>query len=148
MAHRYLSRWEPFRDLVNIRTDMDRLFNAFFGTYPDETDSFWSPMVDIEESNGNLVVKAELPGMKKDDIKVSVHDNVLSVSGERRQEKETKEKTFHRVERYYGKFMRSIALPKEVNADTIKATYKDGVLNITLQKPESMKPKDIDVKVE
>ncbi|MBN2619816.1 Hsp20/alpha crystallin family protein, partial [candidate division WOR-3 bacterium] len=91
--------------------------------------------------------KAELPGMTKEDIKVTVKDNILSLSGERKQEKETKEKTFHRIERYYGSFCRNIRLPESVEADQVKATYKDGVLNIVLPKPESAKPKKIDVDV-
>ena len=98
MAEKYLSIWEPFRDLVSMRADMDRLFNSFFGRFPEDTDGFWSPVLDIEENNGNLIVKAEIPGMKKDDIRVSVHNNVLSITGERKQKKETKNKTeFYRL---------------------------------------------------
>jgi HSP20 family protein len=147
MADRYLSKWEPFRDLVSLRTDMDRLFNTFFGGLTEEREGFWSPVLDIEENNGNLMVKAEIPGMTKDDIKVTVRDNMLSITGERKQEKETKDKTFHRIERCYGKFSRVITLPTEVEADNIKATYKDGILNVTLPKSESAKPKQIDVEV-
>jgi HSP20 family protein len=147
MADRYLSKWEPFRDLVSLRTDMDRLFNAFFGGLSEEREGFWSPVLDIEENNGNLMVKAEIPGMTKDDIKVTVRDNMLSITGERKQEEETKDKTFHRIERCYGKFSRVITLPTELQSDKIKATYKDGILNITLPKSESAKPKQIDVEV-
>jgi HSP20 family protein len=147
MADRYLSKWEPFRDLVSLRTDMDRLFNTFFGGLPEEREGFWSPVLDIEENNGNLMVKAEIPGMTKDDIKVTVCDNILSITGERKQEEETKKKAFHRIERCYGKFSRVITLPTEVESDKIKATYKDGILNITLPKSESAKPKQIDVEV-
>jgi HSP20 family protein len=147
MAEKYLSRWEPFRDLVSAWTDMDRFFNTYFGRYPEERDSFWTPAIDIEENNGNIMVRAEIPGMKKEDIKVLVRDNMLSVSGERKQEKEIKNKTYHRIERCYGKFVRNITLPSEVDAAKIKATYKDGVLNVTLPKPESIKPKEIDVEI-
>lgn len=147
MAERYLSKWEPFRDLVSLRTDMDRLFNTFFGGPAEEREGLWSPVLDIEENNGNLMVRAEIPGMTKDDIKVTVRDNMLSITGERKQEEETKDKTFHRIERCYGKFSRIITLPTEVESDKIKATYKDGVLNITLPKSESAKPKQIDVEV-
>lgn len=147
MADRYLCKWEPFRDLVSMRTDLDHLFNTFFGNRIEEKEGFWSPVLDIEENNGNLIVKAELPGMKKDDIKVSVRDNILTISGERKQETETKDKTFHRIERCYGEFHRVITLPSEVDADKVKASYKDGILNITLPKPESAKPKQIDVEV-
>ena len=147
MAEKYLSIWEPFRDLVSMRADMDRLFNTFFGRFSEDTDGFWAPSLDIEENNGNIIVKAEVPGMKKDDIKVSVRNNVLSISGERKQEKETKDKTIHRIERSYGRFSRAITLPSEVDGEKVKASYKDGILNITLPKPESMKSKDIEVDI-
>lgn len=142
-----LTRWEPFKDLVSLRSDFDRLFESFFGMTPVVQDNFWAPVVDVAENNGNIEVKAELPGMKKEDIKVTVKDNVLSLSGERKQEKETKEKTYHRIERYYGSFCRNIQLPESVEADKVKATYENGVLSIVLPKPESAKPKKIDVDV-
>lgn len=147
MTHRYLTKWEPFSDLVSLRDDMDRFFETFFGQHPEDREGFWTPILDIEESNGNIVVKAEIPGMEKDEIKVSVRNNMLSISGERKQESETRDKTFHRIERSYGKFSRTITLPSEVDADKIKAAYKDGVLNIVLPKPESMKPKQIEVEI-
>ncbi len=147
MTHRYLTKWEPFSDLVSLRDDMDRFFETFFGQHPEDREGFWTPILDIEDSNGNIVVKAEIPGMEKDEIKVSVRNNMLSISGERKQEIETKDKTFHRIERSYGKFSRTITLPSEVDADKIKAAYKDGVLNIILPKPESMKPKQIEVEI-
>jgi len=147
MTYRYLTKWEPFSDLVSLRDDMDQLFETFFGQHSEDRKGFWTPILDIEESNGNIVVKAEIPGMEKDEIKVSVRNNMLSISGERKQEIETKDKTFHRIERSYGKFSRTITLPSEVDADKIKAAYKDGVLNITLPKPESMKPKQIEVEI-
>jgi HSP20 family protein len=150
MKEKYLARWEPFRDLLSMRSDFDRLFESFFSQVPEVPvvkEEFWAPVIDVVEHDGKIEVKAELPGMKKDDIKVTVKDNMLSVSGERKQEKETKEKTFHRIERSYGKFSRTITLPTAVDADRIKATYKDGILNITLPKPESIKPKQIDVEI-
>jgi HSP20 family protein len=147
MADKYLSKWEPFRDLLSLRTDMDRLFKSFFADYPEDRDGFWAPVIDIEENGSNLVVKAELPGMKKEDIKVAVRDNILTVSGERSHENETKNKTFHRIERSYGKFSRVITLPADVDSNKVKASYKDGILSITLPKPESAKPKQIDVEI-
>ncbi|HEC79295.1 MAG TPA: Hsp20/alpha crystallin family protein [candidate division WOR-3 bacterium] len=147
MADKFLDKWEPFRDMLNLRADMDRFFKSFFSGFPEEKEGFWSPVIDIEEDNENYIVKAELPGMKKEDIKVTVRDNVLSISGERKQEKETKDKTFHRIERSYGKFSRTISLPSTVDSNKIKATYKDGVLNITLPKLEEEKPRQIDVEI-
>lgn len=147
MAEKYLSRWGPFRDMLTLRDDMDRLFKSFFGQAPEEREGFWAPIVDIEEDNENIMVHAELPGMKKDDIRVSVHGNTLSISGERKHEAEIKDKTLHRIERSYGKFIRTISLPTDVKADKIMATYKDGVLTVSLPKPESAKPKQIDVEI-
>jgi HSP20 family protein len=148
MNDKKMKKWEPFSELVTMRDDMDRLFDVFFGTQSQTIDDPWRPSIDIEESNGNLMVRAEIPGMDKKDIKVVVKDDVLTISGERKRENETKDKTFHRIERSYGQFRRMIRLPAEVDADMVKATYKDGVLNVTLPKPESMKPKHIDVKME
>ncbi len=147
MAEKHLSRWDPFRELVNLREDMDRLFTSFFGRHTEEPEGFWTPVIDLEEDNENFIVKAELPGMKKDDIKISVRGNQLSISGERKQESEVKNKTYHRIERSYGKFSRVITLPTDVEADRVKASYKNGVLIINLPKPESMKPKEIEVEV-
>lgn len=147
MADKYLSRWEPFRDMLSLRADMDRLFNSLFGRGPGEKEGFWAPIVDIEEDNENIMVKAEIPGMKKEEIKVSVQGNMLTITGERKQESEVKDKTYHRVERSYGKFSRTISLPTDVETDKVKASYKDGILNITLPKPEAIKPKHIDVEI-
>lgn len=148
MAGNYLSRWEPFRDLLSLRTDFDRLFNTFFGRWPENANESWAPVVDIAETDGHIKVKAELPGMKKEDLKVTVKDSTLYISGERKQEEETKDKTYHRIERSYGRFCRTLSLPIEVDADKIKASYKDGILLVTLPKQESLKPKDIEVEVE
>jgi len=147
MADKYMSRWEPFRDMLSLRADMDRLFSSLFGNASEEREGFWSPVIDIEEDNENITVKAEIPGTKKEDIKVSVQGNMLNITGERKQESETKNKTFHRVERAYGRFSRMITLPTDVDSDNVKASYKDGILIIILPKPESVKPKHIDVEI-
>ncbi|MGQ9664220.1 MAG: Hsp20/alpha crystallin family protein [bacterium] len=148
MAERPLKRWDPFREFVSLRNDMDRLFNTFFGRHlAEESEGVWLPVLDIEEDNENFIVKAELPGLKKEEVKISVRGNLLTIAGERKQEEETKNKTYHRVERQYGKFSRTISLPSEVDVDKIKAIYKDGVLHITLPKPETFKSKDIEVEV-
>ncbi len=147
MADKYMRKWEPFRDMLSLRADMDRLFSSLFGGGYEEREGLWAPVVDIEEDNDTILVKAEIPGMKKEDIKVSVQSNILTITGERKHESETKNKTFHRVERSYGKFSRMITLPTDVDSDKVKATYKDGILNITLPKPEAVKPKHIDVEI-
>jgi len=105
------------------------------------------PTVDISESEGEYLIKAELPEVKKEDVKVTVENGVLTLQGERRQEKEEKGKKFHRVERSYGSFIRSFTLPESVDESMVKAEYKDGVLNLHLPKSERVKPKAIDVKV-
>lgn len=148
MPDRPLKKWDPFRELISLRDDMDRLFNTFFGRYStEETEGLWMPLLDIEEDGENFIVKAELPGLKKEEIKISVRGNLLTITGERKQEEETKNKTYHRVERQYGKFSRTISLPSEVDVNKIKAVYKDGVLHITLPKPETMKSKEVEVEV-
>jgi HSP20 family protein len=147
MADKHISRWEPFRDMLSLRADMDRLFSSLFGGAYEEREGMWAPIVDIEEDNDSIMVKAEIPGMQKEDIKVSVQSNILTITGERKHESETKNKTFHRVERSYGKFSRMITLPTDVDSDKVKANYKDGILSITLPKPEAVKPKHIDVEI-
>jgi HSP20 family protein len=105
----------------------------------------WVPPVDVHENAETLVVKAELPGMKKEDIQVTLHDGLLSISGERKSDVEQKEGETHRTERFFGRFQRSITLTAPVNADKIEASYKDGVLTVTLPKTEEAKPRQIEV---
>ena len=142
-------RWSPFRDVVGIRDEMDRMFDNFFARAGEQgsIESAWAPTVDIYETKEAVIIDAELPGMKQNDITVSVSDNVLTIKGEKKLEKEVKEENFHRVERAYGMFSRSFTLPVGVQADKIKATYKDGVLKITLPKAEEAKPKQIPIDV-
>lgn len=147
-----LVRRRPFRDLVSIQDEVNRLYNDFFGRVPSMFDtelsrSEWTPSVDISETKDEIVVKTEVPGMNKDDIKITLQDNVLTLRGERKQEKEEKETNFHRMERCYGSFTRSFNLPTVVQADKIKATYKDGILNVTLPKAEEVKPKQIPIEI-
>jgi HSP20 family protein len=143
-------RWRPFRDSVSIQDEVSRLFEDFFDRRPartEWTDGVWSPSVDLSEDKDNVIVKAEMPGMKKDDVKISVQDNVLTLRGEKKQEKEEKGANYHRVERSHGSFCRSFQLPTPVKTDKIKATYKDGVLNVSLPKTEEVKPKEIEITV-
>ncbi len=145
-----LIRWSPWRDLARIQEDMDRLYNAFFSGTPTKLDSgsmVWNPAVDIHENDNEFIVVAEIPGMKKEDVKISLQDNVLTISGEKKREKEEEKKTYHRIEREYGSFERSFSLPSSVKVDSVKATYKDGLLTITLPKSEEAKPKEISISV-
>ena len=145
-----LIRYSPARDLWNIRDDMDKLFNRFLGRSfegDEVADNEWVPHVDIAEGDNSFTLKAELPGMNKDDIKISLHDNVLTLRGEKSEQKEVKENTYHLCERRYGKFIRSFRLSTPVDSRKIEASFKDGVLNIMLPKHEEAKPKEIPIQV-
>jgi HSP20 family protein len=107
----------------------------------------WLPAVDVSETDGDYQIKAEIPDVKKEDVKVTVEDGVLTIQGERKQEKEEKGKKYHRVERSYGRFVRSFTLPDLVDEGKVKAEFKDGVLNLQLPKSEKVKPKAIEVTV-
>lgn len=145
-----LVRWDPFRELEEMSERLNRVFSRpSLRTNGKEnlTVADWIPTVDISESEGEYLIKAELPEVKKEDVKVTVENGVLTLQGERRQEKEEKGKKYHRVERAYGSFVRSFTLPETINEGGVKAEYKDGVLSIHLPKSERVKPKAIEVKV-
>lgn len=148
-----LVRWRPARELSLFPEDFNRMFEDFWGRFPrffgnDFGDGgTWAPAVDVTETKDDVIVKAEVPGMTKDDIKVTLQDNILTIQGEKKEEREEKEASFHRVERSYGSFVRSFSLPTTVKSDKIHAAYKDGVLRITLPKVEEVKPKEIAVSV-
>ncbi|MGD8845721.1 MAG: Hsp20/alpha crystallin family protein [Desulfobacteraceae bacterium] len=144
-----LIKWNPARDLFSLRHNMNNLFDDFF--YPSrrttEGDGFWSwnPAVDIYEQEDNIVVKAEIPGMEKDQITVDVKDRVLTLKGERSEDREVNEERYFKRERTYGRFERAFTLPADVKTEQIKAEYKDGVLKVLVPKPEVQKPKQITV---
>ncbi len=144
-------RWEPFRDLVTTQDRFNRLFNDTFArAFGNEEPSAraWMPPVDIYETDDRLVLKAELPGVDPNEVEVRVEDNTLYLKGERKFEKEVKEENLHRVERTYGAFSRTFALPASVNAEKVEAGYKDGILTLTLPKREEAKPKTIKINVQ
>lgn len=145
-----LTPWRPFRELTTLRDEMDRLWNRFFGDWP-SLEPFrgeWVPSLDVSETKDDLVVKVEVPGLEAKDIDISIINDVLTIKGEKKQEKEEKDEDFHRVERAYGTFSRSIRLPVDVDSNRIKATHKNGVLKIVLPKSEKAKSKEIKIKVE
>lgn len=156
-----LIRWNPFRDLTSwgttmepdfaqLHRDMNRLVDAFFrgGVMDDGSyGTFWGPAVDIVEQDDAYIVEAELPGLTKNDVKISIEGNILTIRGEKRQEKKSEERNYHRTERVYGSFTRSFTLPSSVKTDKIEAHYQNGVLTITLPKVEEAKPKAIEVNV-
>ena len=139
-----LVRWKPSRSLISLPREIDRFFDDFGLNFRD-FDTVWSPRVDLAESEDGYEVKAELPGLKKEEIKVEVHDQVLTLTGEKKNEEKSDTKNYHRVERTYGRFGRSFRLPKEVKSDEIKAKYKNGILTIDIPKSEETKPKEIAV---
>ncbi len=135
-------RWTPRRSLMTLPSDLDQFFSNF-GMDFHSSDAVWSPAVDIAENEKEYEVQAELPGMKKDEIKISLKDDVLTLSGERKSEKEENGKNFHRTERSYGQFERCFHLPKNVKVSDIKADYKNGILTVNIPKSEGVKPKEI-----
>ena len=141
-----LMRWDPFRNLMGVKRDLDRMFSDFDDD-GETTASLWRPAVDIFETKDNLVLRAELPGMNKDDVHISVENNVLTLKGERKIDKEIKRENYHRVERTYGTFCRSFTLPTSVAKNKIEATFRDGVLEVIMPHAEEAKPKQIEIKV-
>ena len=143
-----VSTWRPF-EFEKMRREMDRLWDSFFEGQPTRRvgEGEWAPSLDISETKSDLVVKAEIPGIDPKDIDISLNENVLTIKGEKRQEKEEKEEGYHLVERSYGSFTRSIRLPREIQNEKINASYKNGVLKITLPKTEEAKKKEVKIKV-
>ena len=141
-----LVRWEPTRELAAMEIDrLNRMFSDFYGEAYSRS---WMPAVDIYETDEHeIVLKAELPDMKREDINITFENNVLTLRGERKFESEVKREQYHRVERAYGSFSRSFTLPTVVDTDKIKAEYKDGVLRVTLPQREEAKPKQISIAV-
>ena len=153
-----LTRWEPFKtawdpmkQIEDIEKRLSSLLGRPLGTRDGGKESMtvaeWSPLVDITEDEKEYLIKAELPEVKKEDVKITVQDEVLSISGERKYEKEEKGKKYHRVERAYGSFVRSFTLPEDADGTKVAAEYKDGVLKVHLPKSEKAKPKSVEIKV-
>ena len=146
-----LVKWDPFRELE----DVSKRLNRIFGQPPARTEAGnemlaladWAPSVDISETEAVYLIKGEIPGVKKDDVKITIQDGMLTIQGERKQEKEEKGKKFHRVECSYGSFMRSFRVPDDADEGKVKAEFKDGMLNITLPKSAKVKPKATNVSV-
>ena len=148
-----LVKWDPFRELEDVSTRLNRMF----GRFPARAESGnqmlamadWAPSVDISETDSAYLIKGEIPGVKKDDVKVTIEDGMLTIQGERKQEKEEKGKKFHRVECSYGSFMRSFQMPDDADENKVTAEFKDGMINVTLAKSAKaqQKAKTINVAV-
>lgn len=144
------AQWDPLAEMMNLRGEMDQYLGGLFGRTPfrmAETEAMWSPLVDIHETNDSFLLMAEVPGVKQEDIQVSIEGGTLSLKGERKRETQVTEDQYHRIEQSYGRFERSIVLPSVVDANRVKATYREGVLEIQLPKKEEAKPKEIKVEV-
>lgn len=140
---------DPFRELLDLQRGINQLFGESFGNPREDVAlKAWAPAVDVYEDENSFLIKVELPEVNRDDVKVSLNENTLSISGERRVENEEKRENYHRVERSYGQFYRSFTLPPNVNGESINAQFKDGVLRLTLPKREEAKPKQIEVNVQ
>ncbi|SEA53695.1 heat shock protein Hsp20 [Desulfuromusa kysingii] len=144
-----LAKWDPFREMESMLDPYSRSLDWPFrgGRDLNMKGSDWVPRADISETDENFNVKVEVPGIKREDVKISLENHVLNISGENKQEKEEKGKKFHRVERYYGQFNRSFSLPENVDEEKIEAAFNDGLLTLTIPKTEVQKPKAIEIKV-
>lgn len=148
-----ITRWNPVSEFDDLRNRYTRLLSLMRSNDEREgSDLFssidWTPAVDIKETPDAFNIEAELPGISKDDVKVTVQNGVLSIQGERKHEKETDDKQHHRIERFYGSFLRRFTLPENVDENSVKAKFKDGVLSLTLTKAEPVEPKAIEVDVQ
>lgn len=144
-----LTRWEPFRDPTDIQQEVNRLFDSFFGrpTTVSAAERTWVPLCEMYETRDDLHVTFELPGVHEKDVQVTITGDLLTVRGERKWERELNDESFHRMERVYGKFERTVPLPVPVQADKVKATFRDGVLDIKLPKADEVKPKEIKIDI-
>jgi HSP20 family protein len=138
-------RWEPFRELSSLQTEMNRLFNAAFDAPAGGNGGVrrWTPAMDLLETDDAFVLRADLPGLTEDDVNIELEDNVLTLAGERKSAHEEKGEGFHRVERSFGSFSRSLTLPKGVDPEAVTAGFENGVLEVRVPKPEQRKPRKI-----
>jgi HSP20 family protein len=140
-------RWRPLREMNSLQREMNRMFDSFFqDSEENAATSAWYPSVDIKETAEKIDIYAELPGLTKENIKLSIRENVLQLSGEKNRQDDETEANFHRVERVYGTFSRSFTLPAKVQVDKVKAVFKDGVLHLELPKAEEEKARLIEIK--
>ncbi len=142
-------RWEPARELHTVQGEMNRLFNTFFDSRTPSSRGQvarrWVPAMDVVATDDHYVLRADLPGLSENDVKIEVEDNVLTVSGERKSEHEQKGEGYYRVERSFGSFSRSVTLPEGVDADSIEGSFSDGVLEVQIPKPEQHKPRKVQI---
>jgi HSP20 family protein len=146
-----MERWDPFRNMTDIQGEVNRLFDNFLGRPTAATNGpalrTWAPVLDMRETKDDLVLSFELPGVSEKDVSLSITGDLLTVRGERTLNRESKDESVHHVERIYGKFERSVQLPMPVQPERVKATYRDGILEVNLPKAEEVKPKAIKIEI-
>lgn len=141
-----LTRWDPFQEMINLRSAVDRLFDTSFGPADHQQPTSWGLALDVIEKEDEFLVKASVPGINPDDLDITFTDNILTIKGETKSEEEKNEGAYHLRERRYGSFSRSITLGSKITADKIQADYDNGVLTLHLPKAEEVKPKRISIK--
>jgi HSP20 family protein len=138
-------RWDPARELDTLQTEFNRMFDTFAGVRPEARARRWVPAMDLAETDSHLVLKADLPGLRREDVQIELKDSVLTISGERHAESEQKVDGYYRVERAAGSFSRSLTLPEGIDPEGIAAEFQDGVLEVRIPKPEERKPHRIEI---
>src|SRR5262245_23067436 len=142
-----VERWDPFRNMSDIQGEVNRLFDSFLGRPMGPAVRAWMPVLDVHETKDDLILSFELPGVTDKDVSLSITGDLLTLKGERTVNRDSKDESAYQVERVYGKFERSVQLPMPVQADKVKATYRDGVLEVKLPKAEEVKPKAIKIDI-
>jgi HSP20 family protein len=141
-----LVRWDPIRELDSLQGDMNRLFDRFFeGRVGNGTSRRWIPAMDLVETDDHLVLRGDLPGVTEDDVDIEIKDNVLTISGERKAEHDERGEGYHRVERSFGSFSRSLTLPQGIEPDRVEAKFENGVLEVQIPKPAEAKPTRVQI---
>jgi HSP20 family protein len=143
-----LIRWEPAREVDSLQSEVNRVFDAFFGNGRGTPARRWVPAMDLVETESDLVLRADLPGLTRDDVQIEIKDGALTVAGERKAEHEEKAEGYYRVERSFGSFSRAMTLPEGVDADSVTADFADGVLEIRIPKPAERKPHRVEIGAE
>jgi len=138
-------RFDPSREVDSLQSEVNRVFDAFFGAGRSAPSRRWVPAMDLAETDERLILRADLPGLKREDVEIEIKDNVLTVSGERKDRHEEEREGYHRVERVFGSFGRSLTLPRGVDADKVVAEFADGVLEVTIPKPAERKPHRVEI---
>lgn len=140
-----LMRWEPAVEVDSLQSEMNRLFDGFFGTKANGTGRRWVPPMDLAETEDELILTADLPGLSEDDVSIEIKDGLLRLTGERRDSRETEGRGYHRVERGFGRFSRTLTMPRGVDAERVSAEFHNGVLEVHIPKPEERKPHRVEI---